>query len=277
MASEILERQPKAAEFRVFHGSGPLQFGDLRLPALEAGSRAPVVVFIHGGWWKSAYTLEYGGHLCEALRDLGLATWSLEYRRVGDEGGGFPGTFEDVAAGFDFLEVLAKTHPLDLNRVVVVGHSAGGCLAFWLAGRPNIPAASSLALTRPVIAIRTVVGLAGALDLRMTIDLAGELQFAHSRDEVCNLMGGLPADSPERYAAANPGELLPLDVEQIVLQGSEDDEIPLQLPLSWAERGRRRGEQVTVEILPDAGHLDLVDPERPAWLRVKAAIVKAAG
>ena len=234
-----------------------------------------MVVFIHGGWWKAAYTLEYGGHLCEALRSAGVATWSLEYRRVGDEGGGFPGTFADVAAGFDFLTELAKRYALDLDRVVVAGHSAGGALAFWLAGRQQISPMSPLYQPQPSHAIRAVVGLAGALDLRMTIDLAGGAGFAHIRAEVVNFMGGTPEQFPERYRAGNPGELLPLNVPQIVIQGSADDEIPEQLPLRWAERGRLHGENVAVDLIVGADHLDIVDPMSDVWPRVQATIVQA--
>lgn len=275
MASDLLERKPAHADHRIAYGLHPLQFGDLRLPILAEGSRAPVVVFIHGGWWKSAYTLEYGGHLCQALRRVGIATWSLEYRRVGDEGGGFPSTFQDVAAGFDFLCELARSFALDLKRVVVVGHSAGGTLAFWLAGRARIAPLCPLYSPLPRTAIRAVVGLAGAIDLRLTMDLAGEEGFAHIRDEVANLMGGTPEQFPERYVASNPGDLLPLGVPQILVQGGADDQIPGELPLLWAERGRRCGDDVSVDLIVDADHLDVVDPRSAVWPRVQAAIVQA--
>ena len=276
VASDLLERKPAHADHRISYGQHPLQFGDLRLPSSAAGSRVPVVVFIHGGWWKAAYTLEYGGHLCEALRSVGVATWSLEYRRVGDEGGGYPGTFQDVAAGFDFLLDLSKSFALDLDRVVVVGHSAGGMLAFWLAGRARISPLSLLYRPLHATPIRAVVSLAGALDLRLTIDLAGEEGFAHIRDEVVNLMGGTPEQIPERYLAANPGDLLPLGVPQILIQGSADDQIPRELPLLWAERVRRyEGDDVSVDLILDADHLDIVDPLSEVWPRVQAAIVQA--
>ncbi len=244
------------------------------MPALPGGSLAPVLVFVHGGWWKAAYTLDYGGHFCEALRKAGIATWSLEYRRFGEDGGGFPGTFEDVAAGFNFLTELAKRHPLDLNRVVLAGHSAGGHLAFWLAGRPQIPQSSVLYSPPPYPSIQAVVGLAGAVDLRMTIDHAGQEEFAHIRDEVTNFMGGAPAEFPERYAAGNPGELVPLNVPQLLIQGTEDDQIPAQLPLRWAERGRLCGEEILVDVLEGADHLDVVDPLSKIWPQVEAAIVR---
>ena len=234
-------------------------------------------MFVHGGWWKAAYGLEYGGFLCAALKAAGIATWSIEYRRVGDAGGGWPGTFEDVAAGFDYLQVLAKSYPVDVSRVVVAGHSAGGHLAFWLAGRSHLAEKGALAGLRKNVAMRGVVALAGAVDLRLTIDLAGWFTFAHDKLKVETLMGGSPAEHPDRYKAGNPGDLLPLNVPQFLLQGPEDDQIPPQLPVRWAERGRGMGERVSVEMIEGANHFDVVDPESKAWPRVMAALVKALG
>ena len=279
MSEDILDRVPPPPDHRIHYGALPLQFGDLRLPQPAPGRRAPLVVFIHGGWWKAEYGLAYGGHLCAALKAAGIATWSIEYRRVGDSGGGWPGTFEDVAAAYDFLPTLAVTYPLDLSRVVVAGHSAGGQLAFWLAGRPHLPPTGSLAGLRTNVPktapIRGVVALAGAVDLRLTIDLAGWFTFAHDKQEVESFMGGSPAAVPDRYRAGNPGDLLPLNVPQYLLQGTEDDQIPPQLPARWAERGRQQGEHITVDLIPGADHFDVVDPQSKAWPHVMTAIKQA--
>ena len=274
--SDILTRTPPPADHRIPYGPGESQFGDLRLPTLAPNQRAPVLVFLHGGWWKSAYGLDYAGHLCAALKADRFASWSLEYRRVGNPGGGFPGTFEDVANGFDHLKTLAKTYPLDLNRVVVAGHSAGGHLAFWLAGRHHLPETGPLANFRIAAPIRGVVALAGAVDLKLTIDLAGWFTFAHDKQMVLDLMGATPAQAPDRYLAANPGGLIPLNVPQFLLQGTEDDQIPPQLPARWADRARRIGDAVTVDIISGADHFDIVDPQSKAWPRVRKAILQAA-
>jgi acetyl esterase/lipase len=273
---DVLSRTPPAADHRIAYGQGRYQFGDLWLPrggGPGGGDRVPVVVFLHGGWWKSEYDLQYGGHLCRALRDAGVAVWSVEYRRVGETGGGWPATFQDVAAGYDYLETLARSYPLDLGRVVAAGHSAGGHLAFWLAGRHHIVAGSPIRDPQPRVPLRGVVGLAGAVDLQLTIDLSGYLTFAHDKREVSQFMGGLPAEVPDRYLAGDPGHLLPFSVPQHLLQGTSDDQIPPELPKRWAEKARRAGDRVEVTMLPGADHFDVVDPESKAWPAVRSAVL----
>jgi acetyl esterase/lipase len=275
---DVLTQTPPPADHRIHYAAGDMQFADLRLPDLSPGVKAPLLVFIHGGWWKAAYGLDYAGFLCQAVRRAGIATWSMEYRRVGNPGGGWPGTFQDVAAAYDFLPQLAAHYPIDLSRTVVAGHSAGGQLAFWLAGRPHLPPSGPLSgLQHLPVRIRGLVSMAGAVDLRLTIDLAGYFTFAHDKDEVYALMGGSPAEYPERYRSGNPGEMLPLNVPQWLLQGTEDDQIPAALPQRWAERGRHMGEHVNVDMIPGADHFDLVDPTSKAWPRVMAAIQAAFG
>lgn len=278
---DLLSRPAPRADLRLHYGPGPEQIGDLWIPEIPglphqlpptAATRLPVVVFFHGGWWKSAYDLAYGGHLCAAFKAAGMACWSVEYRRVGETGGGWPATFQDAAAGLDHVAMLAETYPLDLTRVITVGHSAGGHLAFWVAGRHHIDRASELYLPQPRVALRGAIALAGAVDLRLTIDLAGDLGFAHDRQEVYNLMGGTPKQHPERYAAGNPGDLLPLGVPQHLIQGTADDQIPPELPERWSALARGRGDRVSVSLVPGAEHLDVADPESAAWPTVMAAM-----
>jgi acetyl esterase/lipase len=269
---DILSRPIPTADHRIPYGANPNQFGDLWVPTPRPGALLPLVVFFHGGWWRSAYDLGYAGHLCQALKSEGIASWSVEYRRVGDTGGGWPTTFQDAAAGFDFAVTLAKQFPLNLSRVIAAGHSAGGHLAFWIAGRHHIDDLSEVYEPRPQVPLRGALALAGAVDLRLTIDLSGFLTFAHDRQQVFALMGGQPADVPDRYKAANPGDLLPFNVPQTLIQGTEDDQIPPDLPSRWAEMSRRHGDTVTVSILPSASHFDVVDPESSAWPAVRDAI-----
>jgi acetyl esterase/lipase len=236
----------------------------------------PLIVFFHGGWWKSEYDLGYAGHLCAALKKEGIATWSVEYRRVGETGGGWPATFQDAAAGFDYAATLARSYPLDLSRVITMGHSAGGHLAFWVAGRHHIQANSEIYQPRPKVALLGTIALAGAVDLRLTIDLSGYFTYAHDKHEVYALMGGRPQDLPDRYKAGNPGDLLPFHVPQFLIQGSADDQIPPELPALWAGMARRLGDTATVNMIPSADHFDVVDPESGAWRTVRDCVRKMA-
>jgi acetyl esterase/lipase len=273
---DVLSVVPPPADHRIYYGAGEVQFGDLWLPVDLAKGPVPLVIFLHGGWWKSAYDLEYAGHLCAALKLIGVAMWSIEYRRVGSTGGGWPATFQDVAAGCDYVATLAKSYPLDLNRVIGMGHSAGGHLAFWLAGRHHVPEASPIHTSTPKVALRGVIALAGAVDLRLTCDLSGHFTFAHDKREVYSLMGGSPGEFPGRYHVGNPGDLLPLGVPQVLIQGSEDDQIPPELPGRWAEMARRQGDTVKVTMIPSADHFDVVDPQSKAWATVQAAVLQMA-
>lgn len=269
---DILSRPVLQPDHRVSYGGDKNQFGDLWLPEMPRGSLAPLVVFFHGGWWKSDYDLGYAGYLCAALKKEGLACWSVEYRRVGATGGGWPHTFQDAALGIDFIKTLARQYPLDLARVIAVGHSAGGHLAFWAAGRHHLDPKSELYAGELRVPLRGAIALAGAVDLRLTIDLSGYLTFAHDKHEVYALIDGTPQEHPDRYKQGNPGDLLPFNIPQCLIQGTDDDQIPAALPLRWAEMARRMGDIVTVSTVPRADHFDVVDPESGAWPAVRDAM-----
>ena len=275
----ILDRTPPAADHRLPYGTLPQQFGELWIPTLPLSKlhsphRWPLLVFVHGGWWKAAYDLSYANFLCAAMKAQGVAVWSLEYRSVGDPGGGWPGTMQDVAAGMDHVLKLADAFPIETERVIAVGHSAGGHLAFWLAARHHIPHTSVLAQTQPNLALKGVVGLAGAVDLRLIIELGGFFSFTNGGPAVEALMGGSPAAVPDRYSAADPAELLPLGIPQILVQGSNDDQIPPTLPMRWAQAASRQGDSVEVKTVPGADHFDVVDPESKAWPVSRDAMLK---
>src|SRR5215468_9805667 len=197
----ILTRPAPPADARVSYGSNEFQFGELRLP--KGPGPYPVAIVIHGGCWMSQYGLSYMGHLSAALTEAGVATWSIEYRRVGNQGGGWPGTFEDVSRAADHLRKIAKTYPLDLNRVIAVGHSAGGHLALWLAARKILPKDSPVYSPDP-LPLRGVAPLAGITDLRRV----GTACDAN----VPQLMGGSATDKTAIYNQASPIDLLPLGV-----------------------------------------------------------------
>src|SRR3954469_3797173 len=154
----LLSAPSPPADLRIAYGPDPLHFGDLRVPT--GGGPHPVALVVHGGFWRNRYDLEHIGHLCAALTAEGVATWSIEYRRLGDTGGGWPGTFADVAAAAKYLRTLTPLYDLDLGRVVTMGHSAGGHLALWLAGCGKIAEGDPLHVADP-LPLSGVVSLAG--------------------------------------------------------------------------------------------------------------------
>lgn len=262
-----IERLPvRAADHRVAYGRDPLQYGELRLP--KGRGPHPVAVVVHGGCWLSQYTVSHVRSFAGALTDAGFATWAVEYRRVGDAGGGWPGTFEDLARGVDHLRALAREHRLDLGRVVFVGHSAGGQLALWLAARPRLPKSAELYTPRP-LRPRGVVSLAGINDMRAF--------GAGCDDAVSKFLGGPPASFAGRYRQASPAELLPLGVPQWLIHGTLDSIVPLEQSKTYAAAAGRKGDAVRVSVLGSAGHFDLIAPGSTAWPTVKEAVLALAG
>jgi acetyl esterase/lipase len=267
-AEDILSRPAPPPSARLSYGPDPEQFGDLRLP--EGAGPHPVVVALHGGYWRAKYDLEYLGHMCAALAAVGVATWNVEYRRVGNPGGGWPGTFADVGRAIDHLRALGAPHHQDLSRVVGLGHSAGGHLALWAAGRHRIPAGAPMWSDAP-LALRGVVALAGVCDLRRAWAL-------HLSDDAApRLLGGAPEDVPERYAAASPAELLPLGVRQVLIHGTADEDVPYSISQEYHAAAVAAGDAATLITLPGAGHFEVVDPATAEWSAVRDAILALVG
>lgn len=253
-----------AAGIRIAYGSDSSQFGVLRVP--EGKRPFPVVVVVHGGCWLSDYNLEYMSHLSAALTKAGYATWNLEFRRVGNTGGGWPGTFQDVAKGTDFVRKLAKNYPVNKKQVVVLGHSAGGHLALWLAARKNL-SHKSFFYTRKPLKVKGVVSLAGIADLESYATDKGSCNTA-----VPKLMGGMPADVSDRYAQASPLQLLPLKVPQRLVQGALDPIVPATQATTYSALAKSKGDDAEMVLVPDAGHFDLVAPQSPVWEKVLATV-----
>jgi acetyl esterase/lipase len=264
MSEEILDRAAPEGAWRIAYGADdPNQFGELRLP--EGAGPWPLAICLHGGFWRARYDLVHLGHLCAALTAAGIATWNVEYRRVGHESGGWPETFLDVGRGADYVRELALVYPLDLARVVTVGHSAGGHLALWLAGRMRVPTGSEIASADPI-------ALHGAVSLAGVMDLARAYALGLSADATGDFLGGSPEEVPDRYAAASPAALLPLGIAQLLVHGTVDDSAPFELSEKYVEAARAAGDEATLLALPGAGHFEVIDPLSAEWPVILAAI-----
>ena len=249
---DILSLVPPPADVRIAYGSDPHQFGDLRRP--RSNPPHPVVMNIHGGYWRSRYNLVHAGHLCAALTAKGLATWNVEYRRLGDEGGGWPGTFEDILQSYQFLLHIAKQQGLNTEQVLVIGHSAGGQLALCLAAHET--------------SVRQVVALAGVIDLQN----AWELHL--SNNAVAEFLGGSPIEPANVYGEADPMQLH-ITARQWVIHGSADDAVPPGFSRDYYQHKKKRGEDVNLIEIEDAGHFDLIDPRSSTWSQVERTVLGA--
>ncbi|MFN7941086.1 MAG: alpha/beta hydrolase [Thermoanaerobaculia bacterium] len=229
------------------------QVGDLHLPAAGHPPQVPVVALLHGGFWRMPYGRDPLDALARDLARRGFAAWNLEYRRLGAPGAGWPGTFADVAAGLDRLaQRVASAPDLDLERVAVVGHSAGGQLALWAAARGRLPGDAPGA--DPRLRPAAVAALAPLADLeRVHRERLGG-------SAVAELLGGTPEQVPERYRAASPHARLPLGLPQLLLHGTSDAEVPIDHARDYARAARAAGDPIDFRELPGGGHMDFLDP-----------------
>jgi len=251
------------------YGAAPSQYAELFVPAGKGPF--PVAVLVHGGCW----TKEFGGitqlrNMAGALAARGIAVWNVEYRRVDEAGGGYPGTYQDMNAALDLLARTARDYPLDLDRLVAVGHSAGGQLVQWLAGRPRIPASSPLYHAQAV-PVRRVVSLGGLADLRREAAL---LKTSCGR-EIVELAGTTSAARPDVFADTNAGDLLPSGAHTVLVTGELDTISPPRVAHDFAARARAAGDAAEVVILPGASHYDEVAATSASWPRVLQAIEAA--
>jgi len=252
MSSEdILTLPPPPADARLSYGTDPNQFGDLRLP--KSKGPFPVAMSIHGGFWRAKYDLAHAGHLCAALTDKGLATWNIEYRRVGNPGGGWPGSFEDIRNAYRYLPQIAKRYDFDATKILVMGHSAGGQLALCLAAHES--------------SLKRVVSLAGVVDLKQ----AWEQHL--SDNAVVAFLGGKPNEVSEHYREADPTQLaIDHATTQWLIHGAVDDVVPSYFSRQYAEQKKQRAEDVHYTEISTAGHYDLIDPHSKAWPTVENTI-----
>lgn len=230
----------------VRYGDASPQFATLTLP--RGDGPFPVIAFLHGGFWRNAYDLTLAAPQAADAVAHGYAAWNIEYRRIGDPGGGFPGTLEDVAVAMDLLADLEA--PLDLDRVAVVGHSAGGHLALWVGQREQ-------AVVTPIL----VVGQAPVADFAATADLSG--------GAVAEFMGGSADEQPDAYASTDPLRLLPVKVAQLIVHGDTDVHVPVEVVCDYV---RAAGDGVLFREFVETDHFDVIDPGHESWQFVLAAI-----
>jgi acetyl esterase/lipase len=253
------------------YGSAPSQYVELFLPS--GSGPFPVVLLIHGGCWlKEFQGITQMRNLAGALMARGIATWNVEYRRVDEDGGGYPGTYQDVAAALDLLVAEAGAHHLDTHRLLAMGHSAGGHLVQWLAGRTVLPASSPLYQAHP-FPVKHVIALGSIGDLRSR---------ASSLKGTCGVepvqLTGLPsAGRPDVYSDTSPAELMPNGSTTVLINGALDSISPPQTAIDYAARALRAGDNVSTLLLPQASHFDEVAASSPAWAMILPVIHVALG
>ncbi len=246
---------PSESPLRLKYGPNSDNVGDLYLPDNGVDS-IPVVVMIHGGGWQQKYDMTYFARLSQTVADRGIAVWNIEYRRG-------TGNWIDTLADVDnATEAVATTVQeaaggrLDLDRVHVAGHSAGGQLAAWLAGRHTLPASAPGA--QPKIVPRSATIMAGVFDMARAANIGGDKL-------VPAFLGGMPDAVPDRYRIASPIDHLPIGTEVSAIHGDADKTVSVNQSTAYVEAARAAGDQAELTILPGVGHGDFVDPESIAW------------
>ncbi len=261
---QITAWPPEPADAVISYGASRLQNAELRMPG-GAGPH-PVVVVVHGGCWSAEYDRTYLGRMSVALARAGFAVWTPEFRRLGDVGGGWPGTFTDVADAIEKLRDIAAARSLDLSDVVLIGHSSGGQLALWYAGVARFGAGHPLHRKHP-LAIRGVVALAPLADLfelgtacgDAGLELLGEKEFRATRRR-----------------DISPLEMLPLRVRLEIIQGEGDKIVPPAFSQKFVTAAKKAGDDARLILVP-GGHFELIDPASTAWPQVLKAVRAAAG
>ena len=257
------------------YGDDPSQWGELFLP--EASGTRGVVVVIHGGYWRSQYGAELGEPLARDLAMHGMPAWNLEYRRAGN-GGGWPHTFEDVLAGIDKLSDVAGIHGLGLEKVVALGHSAGGHLAVWAAGRSRL---GQLGAPDPDRQLQRknddgAVHLTGVVSQAGLLNLAAAEKLNLSNGAVSNLLGGSPERYPKRHKYADPMSAIPLCVPVYAVHGSDDDDVPVSQSTSYAGAAKAAGAPIQLLNVP-GDHFSLIDPKAPAYRKCRDLVQELLG
>ena len=278
MGPRAIASLPAAAPTETIrYGEAPSQLVELFMPKANAenpDALHPVVVMVHGGCWRQQIA---GPELLRpaagAFIDKGYAVWSIGYRRIDEEGGGYPGTYQDVAQAIDLIREHAEARKLDLNRVVFYGHSAGAHLALWAAGRTKIPASSPLHSEKP-LKPRGVVSVGGIGSLA---NWSAEINTLCGPDTVEKLAPKTAADGSERtdearFADTSPDKLLPLGVPVVMLHGVYDAAAFPAIGLDYAIAARKSGDKADIWLAPVAGHFEVIAPGTRPFAQAVSAV-----
>tara|TARA_R100001143_G_scaffold63588_1_gene72751 strand:- start:4009 stop:4887 length:879 start_codon:yes stop_codon:yes gene_type:complete len=259
--SDLIEVEGLQADHRIYFGDDSLQFGDLWLPD---GDISSTIILIHGGCWLSAYPgVELMNPMAAELRKQGFAIWNMEYRRIGHDGGGYPGTFLDIANGADYLNVIAEEYRLDLSNIIVAGHSAGGHLATWLASRKNIDESSPL-YTPEAISVSAAISLAGINDLERYARYGSSSCGANTIETLVDLENR----SEGAYLDTSPLRLLPIQVPFVEVVAAFDAPVPPFFGYHFVETMKNSGDDASLVLLPNAGHFEMISPWTDEWKTV---------
>lgn len=274
---DLTSRAKPSADATIAYGTDPMQKVDVWLPKAKPGDNKrpfPVVVMVHGGCWTTSIAdRSLMNWIADDLRNTGIAVWNIDYRGVDRSGGGYPGTFDDAAKATDQLTANAKKFNLDTRHVLAIGHSAGGHLALWLAGRRKLPASSPLRTAHP-LHIRHVISLGGLPDLEAT---ASNADNGCGTEVVAKLVGTPTPHHPDIYADTSIPRLLPLGVKQDLINGQEDRIIPFVMATDYIAKATAAGDTATLHSIPATGHVELIAPETPAWAESKRLILSYFG
>lgn len=271
---ELIKQPTPRANERIAYDKEPLQFGELRLP--DGAGPFPIAILIHGGCWSAKLgTLPESVTSFELLRPFaatlakgGIASWNIEYRRLGNTGGGWPGTYQDISRATDLLRELAPRYHLDLKQTIAIGHSSGGQLAFWLGARGKLPK-TSLLYTNSPLPLKGVVSVDGPPDLEA--DRAIEKSVCGG-PVVTQFIGGTPAEFPNRYREGSASGMLPIGVRQELLLANKHGEEWIALFKEYAAAAAKAGDSVRMPTMEGAGHFDGINPQASAWETVMASV-----
>jgi len=274
------------AQTKISYGQDPMQYGELSLP--EGDGPFPVVTFLHAGCWRSSEAMinSYRA-MAAAMLEQGVAAWNMQYRGATSPGGGWPGTWLDIANGFDALEEIAQSYPIDLQKAIVVGHSSGGHYGAWLAMRSQLPPNSEI-YVKPKVNPMALV-MADAYINPLLIDSIGDTGEIYCGEPLLEkLVGGPVEDNINNFLQISPLEWLPWGIPQDFIVSTY--RYPLSLPreLAQGKTSMRKmpdypalavlaGDEINVRLISNEGHGNFVREGERGYYATISAVLRLLG